>query len=78
MQIFEPVTAQREALRYRSSRVSSSSSTASCKGDSNKMEVKSLVSWRRILLLIIAITVHNIPGMYVCVYACMYMYVECT
>lgn len=27
--------------------------------------------WRRILLLIIAITVHNIPGEFVCVCVCM-------
>jgi len=73
MQVLEPGVAQREALRHRSARVSSSSSTTSVKGDSDKMEVKSLVSWRRILLLIIAITVHNIPGVCVCVCVCVYI-----
>ena len=41
-------------------------------------------SWRRILLLIIAITIHNIPGMYVagcaagCVAGCVAMHALCS
>lgn len=50
-----------DSMRYRSSRVGSSSSASSVVGEEDSA-LSSTVSWKRILLLIIAVTVHNIPG----------------
>ena len=55
----------------RSRKRSSSSTESHGVSSQSRMEETQAANWRRILLLIVAITVHNVPGTHT------YMYAQC-
>ena len=67
----KPSSESRESVRKR---LGSSGPSSNVSEGVDSEEVTAEVSWRRILLLIIAITVHNIPGMLTIVHT-WYLYV---